>query len=66
MLAVAKKNIQSRNLTNVELIHSSIDTLPLPSDSVNCIISNCVLNLVPGDEKLATLREAYRVLKPGG
>ncbi|KAH7337320.1 putative arsenic methyltransferase Cyt19 [Rhizoctonia solani] len=66
MLAVAKKNVQARNLTNVELIHSSIDKLPLPSNAVDCIISNCVLNLVPGDEKQVTLGEAYRVLKPGG
>ncbi|CAE6499470.1 unnamed protein product [Rhizoctonia solani] len=66
MLAVAKKNIQARNLTNVELIHSSIDNLPLPSNTVDCIISNCVLNLIPGDEKQATLGEAYRVLKSGG
>ncbi|QRV81733.1 methyltransferase domain protein [Ceratobasidium sp. AG-Ba] len=66
MLAVARKNVQSRNLTNIELLHSSIDSLPLPSQTANCIISNCVLNLVPGDEKVATLQEAYRVLKPGG
>lgn len=66
MLAVAKKNIQSRNLSNVELIHTSVDKLPIASDSVSCIISNCVLNLVPADEKLATIREAYRILKPGG
>lgn len=56
MLEVATKNVESRNLSNVELIHTSIDNLPIPSDSVNCIISNCVLNLVPGDEKLATIR----------
>jgi len=66
MLAVAKKNVQSRKLSNVELVHSSIDSLPIPSNSVDCIISNCVLNLVPADEKLATIREAYRILKPGG
>lgn len=66
MLVVAKKNVQARNLTNVELIHSSIDNLPLPSNTVDCIISNCVLNLVPGDGKQATLREAYRILKSGG
>ncbi|CAE6500586.1 unnamed protein product [Rhizoctonia solani] len=66
MLAVAKKNVQARNLANVELIHSSIHSLPLPSNTVDCIISNCVLNLVPGDEKQATLREAYRILKSGG
>ncbi|CCO34964.1 UbiE/COQ5 family methyltransferase, putative [Rhizoctonia solani AG-1 IB] len=66
MLALADKNVRARKLTNVELIHSSVDTLPLPPDTVDCIISNCVLNLVPGDEKPTTLREAYRVLKPGG
>ncbi|CCO37421.1 UbiE/COQ5 family methyltransferase, putative [Rhizoctonia solani AG-1 IB] len=66
MLALTDKNVRARKLTNVELIHSSVDTLPLPPDTVDCIISNCVLNLVPGDEKPTTLREAYRVLKPGG
>ncbi|KAJ1303027.1 hypothetical protein OPQ81_011228 [Rhizoctonia solani] len=66
MLAVAKKNIQARNLANVELIHSSIHSLPIASNSVDCIISNCVLNLVPGDEKQVTLQEAYRILKQGG
>lgn len=63
---MAKKNLETRNLSNVELIHSSINSLPIPSDSVDCIISNCVLNLVPGDEKLATIQETYRILKPGG
>ncbi|CAE6445194.1 unnamed protein product [Rhizoctonia solani] len=66
MLALAKKNVQARNLTNVELVHSSINTLPISSNTVDCIISNCVLNLVAGDEKRATLLEAYRILKPGG
>ncbi|CAE6431920.1 unnamed protein product [Rhizoctonia solani] len=66
MLTVAEKNVQARNITNVELIHSSINSLPVPSNTVDCIISNCVLNLVPGEEKQATLREACRILKPGG
>ncbi|CAE6418528.1 unnamed protein product [Rhizoctonia solani] len=66
MLKVAKKNVQARNITNVEFIHSSINALPLPSNTADCVISNCVLNLVPGDEKQATLQEAYRILKPGG
>jgi arsenite methyltransferase len=66
MLALANKNITSRGLTNIELIHSSVENLPLSPNTADCIISNCVLNLVPDAEKPNAIREAYRVLKPGG
>lgn len=54
------------NTTNVSFIHSRITTLPLESNSVDCIISNCVLNLVPLSEKPSVFAEIARVLKPGG
>ncbi len=50
--------------TNVEFHQATIDELPLADNSVDCIISNCVVNLVPN--KLAVFREMRRVLKPGG
>src|SRR5688572_2231031 len=49
---------------NVEFVQGHIDNLPLPSDSVDCLISNCVINLAP--DKPAVFREMYRVLRPGG
>jgi arsenite methyltransferase len=51
-------------LVNVEFHQATIDRLPLPDNSVDCVISNCVINLVP--DKLAVFREILRVLKPGG
>jgi SAM-dependent methyltransferase len=51
-------------LTNVEFHHATIDDLPLPDASVDCVISNCVINLAP--DKPAVFREIARVLKPGG
>ena len=50
--------------TNVEFYQSTIDDLPLHDASVDCVISNCVLNLAP--DKPAVFREIFRVLKPGG
>lgn len=64
MLARAQAGVDRLGLTNVELYHSTIDRLPLPDASVDCIISNCVINLVP--DKSAVFHEILRVLKPGG
>ena len=64
MLALARENQRQANATNVEFLKGTIEAIPLPDDSVDVIISNCVINLA-GD-KDAVLREAYRVLKPGG
>jgi SAM-dependent methyltransferase len=64
MIDRARRNAQEGGVTNVEFHLASIDTLPLPDASVDCIISNCVINLAT--DKSAVFREMFRVLKPGG
>jgi SAM-dependent methyltransferase len=64
MLARARENAERQGLENVDFHEATIDNLPLPSASVDCVISNCVINLAP--DKNAVLREIARVLKPGG
>jgi len=64
MIERARANALSGGYTNVEFFQSTIDRIPLPDASVDCVISNCVLNLAP--DKPAVFREIARVLKPGG
>jgi arsenite methyltransferase len=64
MLALANANKQKAGATNVEFLKGEIEKIPLPDNSVDVIISNCVINL--SADKDAVLREAFRVLKPGG
>lgn len=64
MIERARMNAQTGGYTNVEFYQSTIDQIPLPDTSVDCVISNCVLNLAP--DKPAVFREIARVLKPGG
>ncbi len=64
MLERARAGQQKLALTNVEFHQSTIDQLPLSDNSVDCVISNCVINLV--SDKSAVFREILRVLKPGG
>jgi SAM-dependent methyltransferase len=64
MIERASGNAAKQRLTNVEFHLATIDKLPLQSGSVDCVISNCVINLAP--DKNAVLREIFRVLKPGG
>src|SRR5438874_8239193 len=64
MLALARENQKKSGLTNVEFLKGEIEKIPLPDDSVDVIISNCVINL--SGDKDSVLREAFRVLKPGG
>src|SRR5687767_10530063 len=64
MLALARENQQRAGLTNVEFLKGEIENIPLPDNSVDVVISNCVINL--SADKPRVLREAYRVLKPGG
>ena len=64
MLALARENQRQAGLTNVEFLKGQIEEIPLPEDSVDIIISNCVINL--SADKPKVLAEAFRVLKPGG
>jgi SAM-dependent methyltransferase len=64
MLALARENQRKSGLTNVEFLRGEIEHIPLPDDSVDVIISNCVINLSADKDRV--LREAFRVLKPGG
>src|SRR5262245_31001951 len=64
MLALARENQARAGATNVEFLKGTIEAIPLPAQSVDVIISNCVINL--SSDKDAVLREAFRVLKPGG
>jgi arsenite methyltransferase len=64
MIERARANAQTGGYDNVEFYQSTIDQIPLPDASVDCVISNCVLNLAP--DKPAVFREIARVLKPGG
>jgi arsenite methyltransferase len=64
MLTLARANVAKAGVTNVELHEATIDKLPLADNSVDCVISNCVINLAA--DKRAVFREIARVLKPGG
>jgi len=64
MLLLARENQRKAGATNVEFLKGTIESIPLPDNSIDVIISNCVINL--SVDKDAVLREAFRVLKPGG
>jgi arsenite methyltransferase len=64
MLALANENKRKAGTENVEFLKGEIEQIPLPDDSVDVVISNCVINL--SADKDQVLREAFRVLKPGG
>jgi arsenite methyltransferase len=64
MLVLANENKRKSGLTNVEFLKGEIENIPLPENSVDVIISNCVINLSADKDKV--LREAFRVLRPGG
>jgi len=64
MLALARENQKKAGIENVEFLKGEIENIPLPDNSVDVIISNCVINLSADKERV--LREAFRVLKPGG
>jgi arsenite methyltransferase len=64
MLALARENQKKAGVQNVEFLKGTIENIPLPENSVDVIISNCVINL--SGDKDRVMREAFRVLKPGG
>ena len=64
MLALASRNLELVGLGNVEFRQGDLASIPLPDDSIDVVISNCVVNLTA--DKQAVLQEAFRVLRPGG
>lgn len=64
MLALARRNAAEAGIPNIEFLKGQIEAIPLPDNSVDVIISNCVINL--SGDKRTVLAEAFRVLKPGG
>jgi arsenite methyltransferase len=64
MLALARENQRKAGITNAEFLKGEIENIPLPENSVDVVISNCVINLSADKDRV--LREAFRVLKPGG
>src|SRR5579875_3318443 len=64
MLSLARENQRKAGIENVEFLKGEIENIPLPDNSVDVIISNCVINL--SGDKDRVMREAFRVLKPGG
>ena len=64
MLALAQRNAAEAGATNVEFVRGHVEDIPLPADSVDVVISNCVINLAA--DKPAVFREIARVLRPGG
>jgi SAM-dependent methyltransferase len=64
MLSLARENQKQAGVSNVEFLKGEIENIPLPDNSVDVIISNCVINLSADKDRV--LREAFRVLKPGG
>jgi ubiquinone/menaquinone biosynthesis C-methylase UbiE len=64
MLALARENQRASGLTNVEFLKGEIEHIPLPDNSVDVIVSNCVINLSADKDRV--MAEAFRVLKPGG
>jgi arsenite methyltransferase len=64
MLALARRNAAEARATNVEFLKGRIESIPLPAESIDVVISNCVVNL--SADKTAVFREIARVLRPGG
>ena len=64
MIAKARENVQKLGFTNIEFIRGDIEELPLPDQTADVVVSNCVLNLVPDKQK--AFGETYRILKKGG
>ncbi|EPS29032.1 hypothetical protein PDE_03978 [Penicillium oxalicum 114-2] len=66
MLELARRNARNAGAINASFIEAFITSIPLQSCTVDCIISNCVINLVPEAEKPLVFQEVFRLLKPGG
>lgn len=64
MVEKARKNAEKRGFTNIQFLEGDIENMPLPDETADVVVSNCVLNLLPQKDKI--FKEIYRVLKPGG
>lgn len=63
---MARRNAKNAGASNATFIEAFITSIPMPSSTIDCIISNCVVNLVPEAEKPLVFHEMFRLLKPGG
>lgn len=69
MISLARKNAAKKGLhpPHVAFVEALLtEALPIESDSVDCVLSNCVINLLPMEGKASLLKEVHRILKPGG
>lgn len=66
MLKKARHNAEAAGISNVSFVESSITSIDLPTETADCILSNCVINLVPEAHKPMVFQEMFRILKPGG
>ena len=66
MLERARQNAEKSNASNVTFVEATITSIPLQASTADCIISNCVINLVPEADKPVVFQEIFRLLKPGG
>ena len=66
MLKRARRNADKSSLSNVKFVQAPITDIPLDSSSVDCVISNCVINLLDPIQKQVCFAEVYRLLRPGG
>jgi arsenite methyltransferase len=66
MLERAKRNAAKATITNVKFLLSPVTNIPLESESADCVISNCVINLLPQIDKSVCFREVFRLLRHGG
>lgn len=66
MLELARKNAHKAEAFNVSFVEASITSIPLPDAMADCIISNCVVNLIPRSDKAKVFNEVFRLSKPGG
>ena len=64
MIEKARKNANKRGYNNVKFLEGDIEQMPLPDNTADIVVSNCVLNLLPAKNKI--FKEVYRVLRPGG
>jgi arsenite methyltransferase len=66
MLKLARRNAEKASASNASFLEALITAIPLPDSTANCIISNCVVNLVPAADKYLVFSEMFRLLSPGG